>query len=135
MADLTLDSPVQFVKGAGPARAALLALAGINTVADLLRHWPRDYQHRPELIDIAQLREGSEASVCGLIEKINFRRFGRVPRLEVELADSTGSCRMVWFHGGYLRKSLEVDQRLLVWGKVQSYDNILQFAKDRKSVV
>lgn len=128
MSELTLDSPVQFVKGAGPARAELLGRAGIHTVADLLRHWPRDYQYRPEVISIGELVEGCEASVCGLIEKINFRRFGRVPRLEVELEDSSGSCRVVWFHGGYIRKSLEVGRRLLVWGKVQSYDNILQFA-------
>ena len=131
MADLTLDSPVQFVKGAGPARAALLSLAGINSVADLLRHWPRDYHYRPEVVDIAELAEGSEASVSGVIEKIHFRRFGRVPRLEVELADSTGACRVVWFHGGYLRKSLEVDQYLMVWGKVQTYDNILQFTNPK----
>lgn len=131
MPELTLDSPVQFVKGAGPSRAALLAQVGINTVADLLTHWPRDYQHRPEVIDIAQLGPDTEAAVSGVIEKINFHRFGRLPRLEVELADDTGSCRLVWFHGGYLRKQFTVDQRLLVWGKVQSYDNILQFANPK----
>ena len=131
MSDLSLDSPVQFVKGAGPARAALLAQADINTVADLLTHWPRDYQLRPQVVSIAELREGCQAAVCGLIEKITFRRFGKVPRLEVELSDSTGSCRVVWFHGGYLRKSLEVEKRLLLWDRVQSYDNILQFANPK----
>lgn len=128
MADLTLDSPVQYVKGAGPVRAAVLAQAGINTVGDLLKHLPRDYQDVPELLEIAELREGCQATVFGVIDKINFRRFGRVPRLDIELSDSSGSCRVVWFHGGYLRKRLEVDQKLLVWGKVSDYDNILQFA-------
>ena len=128
MSELTLDSPVQFVKGAGPSRAALLAQVGIHTVADLLTHWPRDYQFRPEVISISELREGSHAAVCGLIERIDFRRFGRMPRLEIELADETGSCRVIWFHGGYLRKQFAIDQRLLLWGKVQSYDNVLQFA-------
>ena len=79
MPDLTLQSPVQYVKGAGPARAALLSRAGINTVADLLKHLPRDYQYRPEVINIGDLREGATASVCGVIEQIDFRRFGRMP--------------------------------------------------------
>ncbi len=131
MADLTLESPVQYVKGAGPARGALLERVEIHTVADLLKHLPRDYQYRPEVINIAELREGSESAVCGIIEKITFRRFGRLPRLQIELADSTSSCRVIWFHGGYLRKQFQIDQRLLVWGKVQSYDNILQFANPK----
>ena len=128
MSPLALDSPVQFVKGAGPSRATLLAQAGIYTVADLLTHWPRDYQFRPHVIDMAELREGCLAAVCGIIDKINFRSFGRLPRLEMEISDDTGSCRVVWFHGGYLRKQFTVDRRLLVWGKVQSYDNVLQLA-------
>ena len=40
MPELTLESPVQFVKGAGPARGALLERAQIYTVADLLRLLP-----------------------------------------------------------------------------------------------
>ena len=135
MADLTLDSPVQYVKGAGPARAALLAAGGINTVGDLLKHLPRDYQHRPELVDIAELTESGEATVCGVIDRIDFRRFGRVPRLELELSDSSGSCRVIWFHGGYLRKNFEVDQRLLVWGKLSSYDNIMQFTNPKFEIL
>ncbi|MCK4850957.1 MAG: DEAD/DEAH box helicase, partial [Phycisphaerae bacterium] len=131
MADLTLESPVQYVKGAGPVRAALLERVGIDTVADLLKHLPRDYQFRPEVINIADLREESKSAVCGIIEKITFSRFSRLPRLQIELADSSGCCRVIWFHGGYLRKQFQIDQHLLVWGKVQSYDNILQFANPK----
>ncbi len=135
MADLTLASPVQFVKGADPARATLLARAEIHTVDDLLKHLPRDYQPRPDVVHIDQLREGTESAVCGLIDKITFRRFSRMPRLQIELSDSTGSCRVIWFHGGYLRKQFQVDQALLVWGKVQSYDNIIQFTNPKFELI
>ena len=131
MADLTLDSPVQFVKGAGPARAAILDQADIHTVDDLLKHLPRDYQPRPDIVNIAQLQEGIESAVCGIIDKITFHRFGRMPRLQIELADTTGSCRIIWFHGGYLRKQFQIDQPLLVWGKIQSYDNIPHFTNPK----
>ena len=75
MADLTLESPAQFVKGAGPSRAALLEKADIHIVADLLKHLPRDYQPRPDIISIDQIAEGAEAAVCGIIDKITFQRY------------------------------------------------------------
>ena len=41
---LRLATPVEFVKGVGPARAELLERLGLRTAAHLLFHFPRDYQ-------------------------------------------------------------------------------------------
>ena len=43
---LRLDTDVQFVKGVGPKRAALLTSRGVKTVGDLLLRIPRAYQDR-----------------------------------------------------------------------------------------
>ena len=40
---LQWDTPVQYIKGVGENRAALLGRLDIRTVGDLLRHYPRDY--------------------------------------------------------------------------------------------
>ena len=39
-----LATPVQFLKGVGPARAELLERLGLHTVRDVLFFFPRDYQ-------------------------------------------------------------------------------------------
>lgn len=135
MPDLTLESPVQFVKGAGPTRGAVLERAEIYTVADLLTHLPRDYQYRPDIVNIDELKEGSESAICGVIAKISFNRFSRPPRLVLELEDDTGSCQAIWFHGGFLRKQFQTDQRILIWGKVGSYNNVLQFGNPKFELI
>ena len=43
---MDLQSPVQFVKGIGPRKAAELATAGVSTVEDLLLHLPMRYEDR-----------------------------------------------------------------------------------------
>ncbi|ACC97762.1 ATP-dependent DNA helicase RecG [Elusimicrobium minutum Pei191] len=37
---------IKFLKGVGPARAAMFERLGINTVSDILRYYPRTYQDR-----------------------------------------------------------------------------------------
>ena len=49
------NTPVQYVKGVGPARAQTFAQMGVHTVADLLEYYPRDWVFAPERIKIAQL--------------------------------------------------------------------------------
>ncbi|MCC6449792.1 MAG: hypothetical protein IT574_04455, partial [Candidatus Aureabacteria bacterium] len=51
---------VQYVKGVGPRRAALLETLGVRSVMDLLRHYPRRYDDRRQIRRIAHLEEGRE---------------------------------------------------------------------------
>ncbi|MCA9096486.1 MAG: hypothetical protein KDA68_23565, partial [Planctomycetaceae bacterium] len=45
-----LETPLQFVKGAGPRRAELLQKLDLRTVGDLLWFLPRDY------LDLSDIR-------------------------------------------------------------------------------
>lgn len=45
-APLTPETPLQFLKGVGPARAKALAKLGLSTVGDLLWHLPRAHEDR-----------------------------------------------------------------------------------------
>ena len=48
MAQIELDTPVQYVKGVGPTRAEQLAQLGINTVEDLLLYFPFRFDLRKQ---------------------------------------------------------------------------------------
>ena len=52
--NLTLTSPVTDLRGVGSAKAAALAKAGIYTIMDLVRHYPRAYQNRGEISTVAE---------------------------------------------------------------------------------
>ena len=60
-----LATPLQFLKGVGPRRAADLEHAGLITLEDLLYRFPIRYEDRSRLQPIASLKPGQTASVAG----------------------------------------------------------------------
>ncbi|MBN1506312.1 MAG: hypothetical protein JW955_05675, partial [Sedimentisphaerales bacterium] len=67
---ITLTTPVQYVKGVGPARAAIFEKLGVQTVGDLLEYFPRDWVFAPDPIRISHLRPNESATIVGLVESI-----------------------------------------------------------------
>ena len=127
--------PVQFLKGVGPARAHLFAELGVQTVAELLEYFPRDWVFAPEPVAIQDLRPGQTVTVIGLIEQTQDLSRRRPPRFKVLLSDETGSCHLLWFHGAYLRRQLEPGQVLAASGKVSLYKHQLQMTNPRFAVL
>ena len=65
-----LATPLQFLKGVGPRRAADLAHAGLHTVEDLLYRFPLRYEDRSRLQPIASLKPGQTASIAGRVAQL-----------------------------------------------------------------
>ena len=65
--DNPLLTPLQFLKGVGPRRAADLANAGLVTVEDLLSRFPIRYEDRSRLQLMTSLRAGQTVSVAGRV--------------------------------------------------------------------
>ena len=97
--NIALDTSVQFVKGVGPNRAQAFARLGVNTVADLLEYFPRDWVFMPEPVKISHARPKQTATIIGLVEQTDFQPYRRKPMFQAFVADDTGTCRIVWFHG------------------------------------
>ncbi|UCG47696.1 MAG: ATP-dependent DNA helicase RecG [Phycisphaerales bacterium] len=127
----TPSMPVRFLKGVGPARAAVFAQLGVNTVADLLEYFPRDWIFAPPSVKIDSLRPGQTASIIGMVESTDYQSFRRTPMFEAMLSDETGLCRIVWFHGGYLQKQLRPGQIIMASGKVTLYRHQLQMTNPK----
>ena len=118
---LRLDSDVQFVKGVGPRRAALLTSRGVRTVGDLLLRIPKAYQDRATFASLASLRAGQEAAVHARIYRsraIQTHTRGRI--LEVILTDGTSFAYAKWFHGGSLSmaKGFTAGRQIVLFGRV-----------------
>lgn len=102
------EIPVQFVKGVGPKLAALLANLNIETVDDLLRHYPRrhlDFQNREHIKD---LQVGTEVSIFGSIRSVSAyqAKRGNVSILSITITDGTGTLLVTRFVGGKGNKYL-----------------------------
>ena len=112
-----LAVPVQFLKGVGPQRAALLERLGLKTAADVLFFFPRDYEDHSQLRAVEELTEGQATSVSGVIEEIDARTSaeGRSV-LGVLVRQGTRHIRALWFNQPYLREKFAIGQRIVLSG-------------------
>ena len=98
-----LQSPLAQVKGIGPKLAARLTGAGLRTMDDLLRHYPRDYIDYSRLLRIRALRPGETVTVVGAVRRSHAfvsSRNHNLAVLELQLQDATGRLRVTRFYMG-----------------------------------
>ena len=119
---LTLSTPLMYLKGVGPARAAMLEGKGLQTVEDLLAYPPFRYEDRTNVKTIAQLAPGEMATVMAEVKAAHLAGFRRrnLGLFEAVFTDASGATLVCkWFHGGYLEKVIEPGQRIALYGKVE----------------
>ena len=124
MAEIKLQSPLQYVKGVGPKKAAFLESQGIYTVVDMLNFFPRSYLDRTSVTDISKLSPDTYVTIIGRV-KSHGKLYGRKKRYEVILQDNTGAVTLTWFHGiQFWEKLFKKDQIYACSGYVGSYFGI-----------
>src|SRR5512132_2817760 len=106
-------------------RPKLLALRrlGIETVEDLLTHFPRRHEDRTEFPQFPREESDVPICICGEVVKTSLRRFGGWKKIfEATLEESSPNalseplvCR--WFNLHYVQKMIVTGQRLVVFGK------------------
>jgi ATP-dependent DNA helicase RecG len=118
-----LDEPVRTVVGDKTAKALRSGL-GIETVGDLLRHYPRRYAERGELTDLASLRLDEFVTVMAEVARVETKpmrqRRGKV--LEVIVTDGRGRLTLTFFgNTAWRERELQVGRRGLFSGKVGAF--------------
>jgi len=117
-----LTTPLTYVKGVGPARAAMLEAKGLSVVEDLLAYVPFRYEDRSNLKTIAQLAPGEMATVMAEVRSAKLSGFKRrnLGLFEAQFTDSSRAILVgKWFHGGYLANVLAEGMKLSLFGKVE----------------
>lgn len=115
------------VKGVGPKSAMLLNKLNINSVLDLVSHYP----YRYDLIVKTNLKEAKEQDkviVDGKIDSmpILVRLKGNLNKLNLRLVTSDGVVVGVSiFNRAFLKKSLTVGSSITVFGKFEKSKNII----------
>jgi ATP-dependent DNA helicase RecG len=119
--DVDLDAPVASLKGVGTVRRAALKKLNIESLSDLLRHYPRDYEDRRKACRIAELSGETTALVQAEVVSVEKgaagRGAGKRP-LKLLVRDGTGTLEIVFFHAGYLAKAFSPGDAFVFYGKV-----------------
>lgn len=92
--------PVSALKGVGKAREAALRGLGIGTVWDLMTFEPRRYLDYSKFTRIADVKEGQDVSIIGVVERCESAPARTKRNLWLTgavVADSSGKARAIWF--------------------------------------
>jgi ATP-dependent DNA helicase RecG len=117
-----LTTPLTYVKGIGPARAAMLEAKGLVTVEDLIGYVPFRYEDRSNMKTIAQLAPGEMATVIVEVRSTRMSGFKRrnLGLFEARFSDPSRAILVgKWFHGGYLANVLAEGMKMALFGKVE----------------
>ena len=118
--DTLSDTSVQYAKGVGPNRAALLKKLGVSTIEDALWFVPWRYEDRSVISSIRSLQPGMKATICGTIKGHSLHRTARrgLMMLSVLVDDRSGLLECVFFNQPYLEKIFSEGTQVLMNGTV-----------------
>jgi len=121
-----LDDPVKTVVGDRTAKILRSGL-DIETVGDLLRHYPRRYAERGELTDLASLEIDEFVTVMARIDTVSLRatrpaRGRKGTLLEVVVTDGHGRLRLTFFNQAWRQQVLVAGRVGLFSGKVTVFN-------------
>ncbi|MDH3942880.1 MAG: ATP-dependent DNA helicase RecG [Anaerolineae bacterium] len=118
-----LDAAVTVLDGVGAKNAEKLAKLGVETLGDLLYHFPRRYDDYSQLKPINRLEYGEEVTVIASVKSIKVRaiRGGRSKITEAIIDDGTGALRVNWFNQPWLTNSIKEDDQIVFAGKIDQY--------------
>jgi len=117
-----LDAPATTLPGISTAYASRLKRLGIETVGDLLHHFPHRYDDYSTLKPINRLEYGEETTIVGTIWETHTRQTrGGGSIVSSIIADASGTIEAVWFNQPYLTKQLRAGRRIVLSGKVDEY--------------
>ena len=132
-----LSTPLQFLKGVGPRKAADLKRAGLVLVQDLLYRLPFRYEDRSRMQPISTLRPGNKAAVLGEIKSSNVavtRRRG-FKIFHAVIADASGSIRCTWMNQAFLADILRPHLQVVIFGDVKLDSTGLHFMNPEYELV
>jgi ATP-dependent DNA helicase RecG len=125
------DTKIEFLKGVGPQRAALLNKElNIFTFGDLIQHYPFRYEDRTKFYKV---REANELmpyiQLKGKILRFEMIGGHRAKRLVGYFADDSGELELVWFQGiKWTIEKLKPGVEYIVFGKPNRYGRTISIA-------
>ena len=130
------------LQGVGESVAADLAELGINTVLDLVTHYPRRYIDGTRMVTIAQLSAGEKATVLATVEPgqcaaapVRTGQAGAGPGRAAMSPTAVAGSRWSFFNQAWRAKQLPVGTLALFFGPVGTFRDELQMVNPTVEVL
>ena len=116
-----LTANISSISRINPDHQEGLRRLNIETVRDILWHFPTRYADIREEAHVANIQKGNQITLYGVMEKVTVKRSfrGHVPMTEARAADDTGTIRCIWFNQAYIGKMYPDGTKVKIAGQVQ----------------
>lgn len=112
---MRLTDSITEISGIGEKTAALYRKMQIETVRDLLLHYPRDYEEWKDICTIAELQLNKVCTIRAIVlqtpQTLHVRKNMSITTVQVK--DSTGSCELTYFNMPYIKSALQPGKQYL----------------------
>lgn len=113
---------VTVLDGVGPARGKALGSMGVDSVLDLLTHYPRRYLDRTRQEPIGRLVPGDEAMVLATVRSCSSRTTrGRQRMVTASVSDGSGTLSITFFNQPWRERQLAAGTDVVLFGKVDDF--------------
>ena len=113
---------VEKLSGVGPKKVEGLHKLGIDSMLDLLSHYPRRYLDRTNQAKVRDLRPGEEGMVLATVRSLSTRRVkGGRAMVTGEIADDTGRLKISFFNQAWRERQLPAGTEAIFYGKVEDF--------------
>ena len=133
MSRCTMDSPVSELSGVGKARASQLGKLGIQTVRDLIYHFPRAYEKRSDVRLLSGYDTDAPRSyvltVASAVKSASIKRGLTISKFRA--FDESGSIEIVFFNSPYVKDVFHVGEEFRFYGKITQLKNKLQLSNPK----
>lgn len=115
------NTPIIEVKGVGEKTQKLFDKLNIQTVGELIAHYPRDYETMHEPVSVSNAVPGDTCAIYAAVVGIpNQKRIRNLTILNVMVRDNTGAMQLTFFNMPFLKKILKTGGFYIFRGLVQS---------------
>jgi len=98
---------------------------GIETLADLVQHYPRRHEDRRQFPQFPDAETSQPVCLCGIVQTIAVKRYGGYRRACEVLVEDAGAgilrptitCR--WFNAPYVQRPIAKADRLVIFGRTK----------------
>lgn len=126
MKDISLNSPIVGTFRTLDSQKKALKRLNIETVRDLLYHFPTRYSHMSEVTTIKQSENDQHVTIYGIIKnpKIGKTYTTKIPMASAELVDiNNDTIKVTWFNQVFIAKKLQDGQSVKLIGKITEGKN------------
>ncbi len=134
--DLPLDASVERLKGVSTHNLRKLKRLNVETVKDLVYHFPHRHNDFGKMRKVSELELGQDQTVAVTAREATETRQGpRKRSTQAVLGDDTGNIRAIWFNNPYMVRTLRPGTSVVISGRVNMFRGQLVFESPEYEVL